>query len=329
MSSDAPKPDIFFQLKNQARATAAMLAGMQLELFTPLSEGSLTVDQLADRLEVNNEKLGPLLYVLVFVGLLEEDDGLFSNTQETNTYLVKGQPKYFGDIHKIWYANLLATLQSAETIRTGIPQAKYDWESMDEDELMELHEGMSAGYDTFAKQVSQQFEFSRFRRLLDAGGGSGTFAIAMVEENPQLTATVYDLPEVTPITHKFVQRADASNRVDIISGDLRVDTIPGTYDVAILGSVIQTISPKSARKVIENVGSVIQPGGWLFIFGSGMLHNSRRSPGPGVLQNLIFINTYDHGQSYTEGELFCWLTDAGFDNVDFRYDELTITAVKS
>ncbi len=328
MSGHTPQPDIFYQIKNRARGTAALLAGMQLELFTPLDGRALSIEQLAGRLEVNANKLGPLLYALVHEGLLQEEDGYFSNTPETAEYLVKGKAGYMGDIHKIWYSNLLATLQTAETIRTGIPQAKYDWAAMDESELMALHEGMSAGYDTFAEEISEKYEFSRFTKLLDAGGGSGTFAIAITAINPQLSATVFDLPEVTPITEKFINRADASGRVEIVSGDLIKDPITGSYDVAILGSVIQTISAESARAVLNNVGKAVLPGGWLFIFGSGMLHDSRRSPAAAVLQNLIFINTYDNGQSYTENELTGWLTDAGFGDIQFKYDELTITACK-
>jgi len=199
---------------------------------------------------------------------------------------------------------------------------------MSKAELTVLYEGMSAGDDDFAEWLSTRYDFSQYRRLLDAGGGSGTLAIAMAKIHPQLTATVFDLPQVTPITKQFVMDADASDRVEVVSGDLRVDSIPGMYDVAILGSVIQTISAESARRIINNVGKVVNPGGRLYIFGSGMLENSRLSPKPAVEQNLIFINTYDDGQSYTEEEHRDWLSNAGFEDQNFRYDELTITARK-
>lgn len=59
MSEVSPRPDIFYQIKNGVRASAAMLAGMQLELSTPLDDGSLNVEQLATTLGVNASKLGP------------------------------------------------------------------------------------------------------------------------------------------------------------------------------------------------------------------------------------------------------------------------------
>ncbi len=328
MSEQTPQSDIFYQNKNGARATAAMLAGMKLDLFTPLKDGPLHTEQLASKLGVNAGKLGPLLYALVIAGLLTEEDGAFSNTPETDKFLVKGKIGYLGDAHKIWHSNLLASLKTAETIRTGVPQSKYDWTNMTEVELKALYEGMSAHDFPFAKRLSAQYDFSQCRRLLDAGGGSGTLAIAMTQIHPHLNATVVDLPEVTPITEQFVREADASGRVKVVSADLTRDPIPGMYDVAIISSVIQTLSADEARHVINNVGKVINPGGWLYIFGGGMLENSRLSPKSAVEWNLVFINTYDNGQSYTEDEHRDWLIEAGFEDLNFRYEEFTIMARK-
>ena len=328
MSDQKPQPDIFYQIRNKTRSTVAMLAGMKLELFTPLKDGPLNPEQLASKLGVNADKLAPLLYALVISGLLVEEDGIFSNTPETDEFLVKGKTAYMGNVHKIWYSNLLASLKTAETIQTGIPQARYDWANMTEDELKVLYDGMAASDYNFATWLTSNFDFSQCRRLLDAGGGSGTLAIAMTQIHAQLTATVVDLPTVTPITEQFVRDADASEKVKVVSANLTSDPIPGIYDAAFLSAVIQTLSAEDARKAITNVGKVISPGGLLYIFGSGMLNNSRLSPKSAVEFNLVFINTYDNGQSYTENEYRDWLEEAGFEEFDFRYENFAITARK-
>jgi SAM-dependent methyltransferase len=305
-----------------------MLAGMQLDLFTPLDNGPLNVEQLSQKLEVNAGKLAPLLYALVLADLLTEEDGVFSNTPETAEFFVRGKPRFMGDIHKIWNRNLLASLQTAETIRTGIPQSKYDWKNASKNDLMELYEGMAAGDPVFSRWLSDKYDFSQCRKLLDAGGGSGTLAIAMTEIHPDMTATVVDLPSVVPITEEFVMKADASGKVKVVAADLTRDPIPGMYDTAIIGSVIQTISAEEARQVILNVGKVVNPGGRLFLFGSGMLQDSRLAPRNAVDFNLVFINVYDAGQSYTESEYRGWLEEAGFEEIHFNYEEFNITARK-
>lgn len=305
-----------------------MLAAMQLDLFTPLEPKPLTPDQLAERLGVNAAKLTPLLYVLVINDLLIEKDGIFSNTPETAEFLVKGKPRYMGNVHKIWYKNLLASLQTAETIRTGVPQAKYDWANLPEEELMVLYEGMAAPDAIFARWLSDNFDFTHCSNLLDAGGGSGTLSIALTEIHPKLHATVVDLPEVTPITEKFVARMNAAEKVKVVAADLTRDPIPGMYDAVILSSVIQTVSAEEAQLILTNVGKVTKPGGQVYLFGSGMLEDSRLAPRPAVEFNLVFINTYDGGQSYTESQYRQWFETAGFVDPTFRYSDFTITARK-
>ena len=328
MGEQTPKLDIFYQIKNGAWATVAMLAGMKLDLFTPLKDGPLQTEQLAVKLGVEAGKLGPLLYTLVIAGLLTEEEGAFSNTPESDAYLVNGKDGYFGETHKIWLRNLLAALKTAETIRTGVPQEKYDWANMPKADLKALMEGMGAHDVSLANRLSTHYDFSHCKILLDAGGGSGTLAIAMTQIHPQLTATVVDLPQVTPITEQTVLDAGASDRVKVVSADLTCDPIPGNYDVAFLNSVTQTLSAENVSQVIKNVGGVVNPGGALYIFGSGMLENSRLSPIAAVDINLVLINVYDDGQSYTEDEYRAWLEDAGFENITFKYDELTIRAQK-
>ena len=124
MAEKKPQADIFYQIRNGTHSAVAMLAGMELDLFTPLNNSPMTPEQLALRLGANPSKLSPLLYALVIAGLLTEKDGEFSNTPETDEYLVKGKAEYMGNVHKIWYSNLMATLNTSDTIRSGIPQAK-------------------------------------------------------------------------------------------------------------------------------------------------------------------------------------------------------------
>jgi 2-polyprenyl-3-methyl-5-hydroxy-6-metoxy-1,4-benzoquinol methylase len=328
MGNQTPKPDKFYEINVQARETAAMFAAMELDLFTPLDSASMNTEQLASFLGVVADKLGPLLYALVIYGFLTEEEGNFSNTAETSYYFVRGKENYIGESSKIWINNLLAALTTADTIRTGLPQAKYDWRNMDQEKLETLMQGMAALDSTFAHWLSKEFDFSDCQTLLDAGCGAGVLAITMTEIFPQLSATVVDLPEVTPITNQSIEMANAQDRVEVFSADLSRDSIPGKYDAAILGSIIQVVSPDEARKIILNVGNTVNPGGWLYIFGSGILKDSRLSPQAAVGINLVLINVYDHGRSYTESEHREWLKEAGFNKIDFNYEKLFIAAQK-
>ena len=96
MESPVPRPDDINKLKFAADAAFAMLAGMQLDVFTPLQAGPKTAEDIAHAIGVGPARLRLLLYSLVAAGLLTEQDGRFSNTPEANHFLVKGIPSYMG-----------------------------------------------------------------------------------------------------------------------------------------------------------------------------------------------------------------------------------------
>jgi hypothetical protein len=83
------QPETINKLTASVDAGFAMLAGMQLDLFTPLKTGPMTAEQLALVIGVAPGRLRLLLYVLVVAGLLTERDGYFSNAAEASQFLVR------------------------------------------------------------------------------------------------------------------------------------------------------------------------------------------------------------------------------------------------
>ena len=96
--------------------------------------------------------------------------------------------------------------------------------------------------------------------------------------------------------------------------DVVRDSLPGSYDVAVMTVFIQVLSPDDARCAIKNISKTMNPGGEIYIRGYGIIDNSRTSPSKLVGFNLVYINVYDEGQAYTEQEYKDWLEEAGFDS---------------
>lgn len=72
---------------------------------------------------------------------------------------------------------------------------------------------------------------------------------------------------------------------------------------------------------MAHVAQGIRPGGAIYIVGM-VLEDSRSSPVAAVMDNLIMLNIYDGGQSYTETQFRGWLTDAGFEDITVRWTSL-------
>ena len=298
----------------------ALLAGMQLDLFTPLRAGAMRPEQIANAIGVGVAKLKPLLYALVAAELLTVEGDRFANTDEANHFLVRGSPSYMGGVHPL-YADLWdAALQTAESIRTGQPQAKHDYTQMPREALETFYQGLHPGALTTGHTLVENYGLSSCQRLLDVGGGSGGVAIAVVKACPHIRATVVDVSNVTPITQRFVTEADVSDRVKVVTGNVVEAPLDGSFDAVVLKSFIQVLSPSDAQRALKNINTTMAPGGTIYILGIGILDNSRISPRGAAITNTIFINIYDEGQAYTEDEYHDWITAAGF--VNFRRDTL-------
>jgi SAM-dependent methyltransferase len=289
----------------------AMLAGMQLDVFTPLKESPLSAVQLADVLGVNPEKLSRLLYALVTANLLTVEGDCFANTPEATHFLVKGKPTYLGGRHENFSEVWEALLHTAETIRTGVPQCKKDFATLSPDAQLPFFRGLHPRTLAAGRDLASRYDFSVYHTLADVGGGSGGMALALTDAYPHLRATVIDLPTVTPIAQRFLAEAGATDRVQVGAADVVNAPVPGTYDVAVLRALLQVLSPEDALEALRHIGAALSPGGRIYIVGS-ILDDGRLSPLGAVGFNLVALNEFDEGRAYTEGEYRAWLTAAGF-----------------
>ena len=320
MDTDARalRPDTFNRHLGNVYPALAMLAGMQLEVFTPLADRPLTVDELAARLGVRAVKLRPLMYALAVAGMVTVDGERFANTAESQAFLVKGSPRYLGGTHGAYADLWSATLHTAASIRSGVPQARHDFARMPYPELKAFMRGLDAGAGPTARRLHKDFALDH-GRVLDAGGGAGGLAVALCALAPALTATVAELANVTPVTRECVAEAGMTERVTVLETDLVAGPPPGVYDAVIMRALLQVMSAADAAATVRHGVAALAPGGRLIVVGR-TLDDSRLSPLDAVAANVMFLNIYDDGQAYTESEYRGWLADAGL--VDIERHEL-------
>ena len=302
-------------------SSLAMLAGMQLDVFTPLRDGPLTSAEIAAAIAVREDKLAPLLYALINAELLTLDGSRFSNTAEANEFLVRGKPRYLGSAHELYAQQWQQTSHTAASIRAGAPQARLTFEAASLDELRPLYRGFHAGAVAAGRNLALLIDMSRSSHLADIGGGSGGLAIGACQVCPELRATVVDLPNIAPVAPGFIAEAGLADRIGSLGANVVAAPLPGHFDAAVLKAFIQVLSPGDARAALRHVGEAMVPGGRIFILGR-MLDDTRLSPRDTVGQNLLFLNIYDDGQAYTERNHRDWLTEAGFDDITVTFEGL-------
>jgi hypothetical protein len=307
----ASSPETIQRLQANVAAAFAMLAGMQLELFTCLADGSLGTADLAERLGIAEQRLSRLLYALVLSGLLERQEDRFANTLEAATFLVKGRPEYVGGTHELlnqlWHADLL----TAQSIRSAQPAALHDFTSASDEDLAAMLRGLHSNAITAGRELLQRFDFSDCRSVVDVGGGSGGLVATLSHAHPGLRGILFDLPRTVALAPAILRATPGGERVSIEAGDILAAPPSGLHDAVVLRALVQVLGPADAAQAIFNAATALRPGGSIYIVGGGILDNDRMGPRAAVFLNVTFLNLYRAGASYTEAEHAAWLSAAG------------------
>ena len=290
----------------------ALHTGVALDVFTPLAQTPMTAQTLAAKLAADARALGMLMDALASMGLLAKDGQTYALQLGAAQFLVKDAPGYVG--HIIGHHHRLMTSWSLlpETIRTG--KRSRTWTMCDDDGRSDFLMGMFNVAMGIAPVVAKAIDLSGKKRFLDLGGGPGTYAIQFCLANPELSATVFDLPGTRPFAEKTAARFGVSDRVDFAVGNYLTDPVPGGFDVAWLSQILHAEGPENAALIVKKATQALKPGGLLFIH-EFMLNDAKDGPEHAALFSLNMLLGTKSGQAYSEKELRDMLAHAGATDV--------------
>jgi len=251
-------------------ASRALFAALDLDLFTRLSGQPKTLEALSRETRVSEKLLLPFLTSLVSVGLIVKDSTRYSNAPASESYLVRGATRDFGDylrlvVGKVNYAYAGELEKALRGDRKPSPTGYYaSWYSNPED-AEQFTRAQHRGSLGPAVVLARQVELGGRRQLLDVGGGSGAFTIALCQRNPDLAATILDFPETVAVAQRFVAEAGLQGRVRHIAGSaLRVDW-PAAQDTILMSYLWSAIGRSDVEEVAKRAYIALRSGGMILI----------------------------------------------------------------
>lgn len=314
MTPPARRPVIIQQLADSANLISALLAGMELDIFSHLKHGPMTADQAARAAGTHPPKTKALLEALASVGLVRLESGKFSNSEEADYFLVRGGPEYIGMRHHAYRRRLMSSLNVGAAIRTGKPQTLMDYGNMSAEARDDFYLGVHTETVAAGRDFAARNDFSGMRKCIDVGGGSGGFSIALAKAWPTLEIAVVDVASTKPVAERFIQEENCADRVKVSVADIVDGAIPGQYDVAVMRGVSLVLTLEQLRKTLANIYNALLPGSPLYVVG-WILDDSRTSPQTYVAHNLRFASDYEAAELHTETEHRHLMQEAGFKNV--------------
>jgi len=299
--------------------SALLFAAIDIGVFEVLArEGETGVGEVAEELGCSARGLRLLLDACVATGLLEKRGEAYRNSREAAMYLVPGVPsdlsraiRYNRDVYAAWG-------KLTEMVRTGRPV-----------EAPSLHLGDdSARTRTFVmsmhsralgmgRAVVPHVELAGCEKLLDIGGGPGTYSVLLAQANPGLTCTVMDLPDVVAIARELIERQRMGDRVRTLAGSYRESAFPEGQDAVIFFGVLHQESAESVQALLRKAYGALNPGGVLYVMDM-MTGPDRAHPPFSALFAVNMALTTDHGWVFSDAELIAWLTAAGFERAGVK-----------
>ncbi len=318
LQEDSITPEFLLQISGAYWRTCTLHAGVALDVFTVMEQGPLTAERTAELLNADLRATRMLLNALAAMNLLLKKGEAYSNSAAASRWLVKTSPDYLGYMIRHHHHLVEAWGRLPISVKEGKPVKR---ESHGEEEERESFlMGMFNLAMAIAPRVASTIDLSGKARLLDLGGGPGTYAIHFCLHNPELRAVVFDLPTTEVFARKTFERFGVSDRVDFIAGNFSRDPIPEKFDVVWLSQVLHGESPEEAARLVHKAVRSLEPGGMILIH-EFILNDTMDGPlFPALFSLNMLVNT-PHGQAYSQGQLTQMLEDAGARNVrrlDFR-----------
>jgi len=252
-----------------------------------------------------------LLDGLLALELVTKKDNCYQNTEAASACLVNTGNAYQGHILRHNLNSINDWLALPDRVRTGTC-GPYG-ENRSGEPLRDFILGMKDIATISAREVLQTLDLSPYKHILDLAGGPASYAIAFLQANPDMNATLFDKPEVIEIAQEQVDAAVLGNRFAYIAGDCMADDLGGGYDLVFMSNIIHSFSAKENAALVRRVYEALVPGGAILIK-DFIMENDRSGPAFGLIFALHMLVHTPAGGTYTYDEIKGWTDAAGFIN---------------
>lgn len=231
----------------------AIYVATKLEIPELLESGPKSIDELARIVSADPESLYRLLHMLAGHSIFKEDDSkIFSNTYESSL-LTQNHPHslhslclfYGEDIHKAWDSLLTSIEQGTPAFQLTFDQPVFSYFKNNKSRAQLFQAAMKEKSKAVIESALTAYDFSRFNKVYDIGGGHGQFLQALSHQYPHISADLFELPEViASLSHKELN-------MHLQVGNFFA-SIPSNGDLYILKSVLHDWDDKDAAQILQN-----------------------------------------------------------------------------
>jgi ADP-ribose pyrophosphatase YjhB (NUDIX family) len=280
------------------RSACVLQTAVIIGLFEVLSEKPTGLEEICRRCGTKPDMTEKLVIACTALGLIEKEGSLYRNSEISKTYLVCRA--------KLYQGNMIAHSANAGEFWASLPDNIFEQgtakpqRNAHQDFILGMHNITMAGR---GKIFLDNIDLSGRQKLLDVGGGPGTYSIMACRDNPQLRAVVFDLAETISITKEIITKHRMQERVSVQEGNWETDEFGQSYDVVLMSNILHGAASHAEMKLAKAYKSMDEGG--LLVIQEFLLKNDKSGPLVPALFNVMV-------GAYSEAELLFLIENAGF-----------------
>ncbi|HYN85642.1 MAG TPA: methyltransferase [Pyrinomonadaceae bacterium] len=309
--------EMFFQMATGHWVAKAIYVAARLGVADLLTDGPKTADELAAATAAHAPTLRRLMRALAGVGVFTEDEGGRYGASPLTQFMRRGAGSMRGMVlHLGETASWLAWDELLGSVRTGEQGFKrahgvevFPYYAAHPESNEPFNEAMVELSGVVAAAVVEAYDFSRFGKIVDVGGGHGGLLTAILRANPDARGVVFDQPEIVAGARELIGREGLTERCETEGGDF-FEGVTGGGDAYVMKWIIHDWDDERALTILRNVRRAIPPQGRLLLCEQVVPEGGGPSPAKMMdLQMLVMTG----GRERTETEYRELLKKAGFE----------------
>ena len=104
-----------------------------------------------------------------------------------------------------------------------------------------------------------QYEFPSFTCAVDIGGNKGSLLVRLLEERPEASGILFDLPPTAAAAQDSLAASPVSERIECVGGSF-FETIPPGRDLYLLKQILHDWSDEEALQILANTRRAMKAG---------------------------------------------------------------------
>jgi hypothetical protein len=297
--------------------TGLVVAALRLGLPERLGERARTSAELAMETETHEPSLNRLLRALSAIGLTNEvEPGRYRLTPAGSLLRPEGADSMYAVARVSTDETVVGGWRDLDySVRGGRPAFDRAYGTdffahlTRNPELAALfHASMGEGTQDTADAIAKHYDFSRFRTVVDIGGGNGTLLAAILNAEPALHGIVFDSPDGAAEAPDTLRAAGVADRCEIRTGDF-FTAVPEGGDLYLLKNILHDWDDERAATILANC----RRAGSRVLLVESVLPARVDPAGPpdAYLMDINMLVNFG-GRERTEAEFGALLTAAGF-----------------